>query len=146
MIRKKLLSEQLKCIICDNEQENQRTLFSFPKSPERKKKWLDILKIQEPQLKSRSRVCEKHFDKSQLSRTRLVKGAIPTLKPLKLATVDNNFRPPLLVNILPRTRYSISKNEYKIYLFPEIFAMLKIYFCFQSFRCAQPQQTGHQDA
>lgn len=99
----KKLCEQVHCVICGNEQENRRTYFAFPKSPERKKKWLNILKIEDKRLKSRSRVCDKHFDNSQLSRTRLIKGAIPTLKPTKITPV-HNYCAPSLVKILPKTR------------------------------------------
>lgn len=68
------------CVVCGvNNKENQETLFSFPKCPIRRDKWLEILKIQGI-VKSTARVCESHFNKNQLVRNYLKKDALPTTK------------------------------------------------------------------
>ncbi|CAL8068797.1 unnamed protein product [Orchesella dallaii] len=74
------------CIVCRNNKENlnigsraNNTLFQFPSSPERRQSWLRNLSLNEDQLKSKSRVCELHFSRSQLVRDRLRKAAIPSI-------------------------------------------------------------------
>ncbi|CAL8136310.1 unnamed protein product [Orchesella dallaii] len=66
------------CAVCGSENtKREHTLFNFPKSPNRKEKWLNILKIDGKDLRTRSRVCQMHFSQSQLVRDRLKRGALP---------------------------------------------------------------------
>ncbi len=102
MPRKLYKSDRLECIVCGADKENQVTLWSFPKTPERKQLWMDILEILN--IKSSSRVCEKHFQKNQFVRTKLKKDAVPSkttraMKPQRLPLVVPGY-----VNILPKIR------------------------------------------
>jgi len=75
MSRSTFKSEQYSCVVCGADKENVVTLFSFPNQLERRCKWMEILGIST--IKTRSRVCEKHFQKDQFHRTRLKKDALP---------------------------------------------------------------------
>lgn len=67
------------CIVCGTTDWSVAQ-YSLPVCPERRAKWLSILKVNPCYINSRSRVCSKHFARNQLIRDRLKADALP--KPL----------------------------------------------------------------
>lgn len=71
------------CVVCEDDKENSNTLFSFPRTPTRKAKWMEILKLSDSSIRRRSKVCQKHFKSDQMKNIRLIKGAMPSLTQCK---------------------------------------------------------------
>lgn len=102
MSRPLFKSEQYSCIVCGADKENVVTLFSFPNQFERRCKWMDILGIST--IKSRTRVCEKHFEKNQFHRTKLKKDAIPSNNIQARISCRQPFKDLTFINIQPKQR------------------------------------------
>lgn len=105
MKRKNYESAKLKCVVCGPETNREKhTLFNFPKCPDLKAKWLDILNVKS--INKRSRVCELHFEKDQFVKVLLKNGALPSLTANNKSITNENL--PLIcashISILPKPR------------------------------------------
>ncbi|CAL8117078.1 unnamed protein product [Orchesella dallaii] len=83
---------QYYCIVCSknntSDSDNLLRMFSsFPKSPEMLEKWITILNLKGTKITKRAKVCDLHFSKSQFVRTRLRRGAVPSLTPRGVKSV-----------------------------------------------------------
>jgi len=98
------------CIVCRSDKENgecrqelNSSLYRFPKSPRRKEKWIQQLNLIKTSIKSGTRVCELHFAKSQIVRTKLKPDAIPSLTPhLEMVQPIKKIKPRTLI-LVPNT-------------------------------------------
>lgn len=104
MTRPLFKSEQYSCIVCGADKENVVTLFSFPNQLDRRRKWMDILGI--TAIKTRSRVCERHFKKDQFCRTKLKKDALPSCNFQRMPDRRDPLNVPGFINILPKYRFN----------------------------------------
>lgn len=64
----------LYCIVCKNK---QKPLYSFPADEEYKLKWCEAIKIRRDQVKTKAKLCIKHFSKNQLVNIRLKQKVVP---------------------------------------------------------------------
>ena len=87
-----------KCIVCGIK-DFKSSYHKFPKTPERKKRWIEQLKLQNEEFSQFSTVCSNHFRQSDFTRLRLKKGVIP-----KKLTYDENGMVPLNSVTYPKSR------------------------------------------
>lgn len=113
---------QANCVVCKRHKSRfelmsdrvSLSLFKFPESPTRRRKWVEGLNLSESEalaIHTGSRVCQLHFKKSQMVRTRLRKDAVPSLLSNPTAGVNepgngNQLKPKVSV-VLAEVRMPI---------------------------------------
>ena len=73
-----------KCVVC-NVENFEVSYHRLPKTPERRKKWIEKLKLGGARFSDFSTVCSLHFNRSDFNRLRLRKGVVP-----RRVTYDEN--------------------------------------------------------
>lgn len=75
-LKKKRINKPQSCLICGSIEKPQ---YGFPTNAELKKKWGEAANVSLDKLCSKSRLCSKHFLKTQIVNIRLRSGSVPCL-------------------------------------------------------------------